>query len=526
LDDGRPKGFALVVYQNPKEVSRAIRELHDSPLDERNIIVKEWKGQDNHHDGGGGGGNNNMDEDRGGGGGGCQIYVGNLSYEASWQDLKDFFRQCGNVENAEVIEGSDGRKKGFGIVRFRTEKDASFAIRRFDGFEYKGRKLEVRFDRRDSNDGGGRRGGDRGGESESHGGVGGGCKLFVGNISFDTSWQDLKDYFRQCGDVDNAEVIEGADGKKKGFGIVRFKSERDANNAISRLDGVEFQGRNLVVRFDRRDSDGGGQSNNSNRRGGGESSDFHGGGGGGGGGCKLFVGNLSFDTSWQDLKDYFRQCGDVDNAEVIEGADGRKKGFGIVRFSSERDANNAIRRLDGVEFQGRNLEVRFDRRDSDGGGPPSHSNSNNTTRHSNEDRGGRRGEASDSRARGSGGTGAGQLFVGNLSFDASWQDLKNHFRQCGDVDDADVIEGADGRKKGFGIVRFRNEKDAESAISRLDGVEFQGRKLEVRLDKRGGGGGSSSSRADASTAPRTKKPEPEMKVDREEALGMALKSSR
>jgi hypothetical protein len=45
---------------------------------------------------------------------GCQLYVGNLSWETGWQELKDLFPQCGDVDRAEVAEGTDGRKRGGG----------------------------------------------------------------------------------------------------------------------------------------------------------------------------------------------------------------------------------------------------------------------------------------------------------------------------------------------------------------------------------------------------------------------------
>ena len=77
-------------------------------------------------------------------------------------------------------------------------------------------------------------------------------------------------------------------------------------------------------------------------------------------GCQLFVGNLSWNTGWRDLKDHFAQCGDVDRAEVAEGPDGKKKGFGVIRYHTAGDAQNAINQLNGVEFMGRTLEVRLD----------------------------------------------------------------------------------------------------------------------------------------------------------------------
>jgi len=77
-------------------------------------------------------------------------------------------------------------------------------------------------------------------------------------------------------------------------------------------------------------------------------------------GCQLYIGNLSWGTGWRDLKDHFAQCGTVDRAEVAEGPDGKKKGFGVIRFHTAGDAQKAIERLNGGEFMGRKLEVRLD----------------------------------------------------------------------------------------------------------------------------------------------------------------------
>jgi len=115
-----------------------------------------------------------------------------------------------------------------------------------------GRPIFVREDREQGGKRGGgghHRGGDKGGDKEAPASANG-CQLFVGNLSFDTSWRELKDHFRQCGEVDRVEVIEGPGGRKKGFGTVRFMNEKDATNAIERLDGVELQGRELKVRID------------------------------------------------------------------------------------------------------------------------------------------------------------------------------------------------------------------------------------------------------------------------------------
>ncbi len=84
------------------------------------------------------------------------------------------------------------------------------------------------------------------------------------------------------------------------------------------------------------------------------------GGAGGGAGCKLFVGNLSYDTTWQDLKDLMKTAGEPLRADVATGADGQSKGFGTVTFASTREAAKAIQALNESEFQGRIIEVRPD----------------------------------------------------------------------------------------------------------------------------------------------------------------------
>ena len=52
------------------------------------------------------------------------VYVGNLTWKTSWQDLKDHFRQCGEIVRADVAFGQDGRSKGFGLVVFAKSSDA------------------------------------------------------------------------------------------------------------------------------------------------------------------------------------------------------------------------------------------------------------------------------------------------------------------------------------------------------------------------------------------------------------------
>ena len=73
---------------------------------------------------------------------------------------------------------------------------------------------------------------------------------------------------------------------------------------------------------------------------------------------KLYVGNLSFQTTSDELHDYFAQAGNVESASVVEDRmTGRSRGFGFIEMSTPEEAAAAIEQLNGKEFAGRNLTV-------------------------------------------------------------------------------------------------------------------------------------------------------------------------
>ncbi|MED6278267.1 Myelin expression factor 2 [Characodon lateralis] len=78
------------------------------------------------------------------------------------------------------------------------------------------------------------------------------------------------------------------------------------------------------------------------------------------GGCQIFVRNLSYDLTWQKLKDKFSHCGQVMFAE-IKMENGRSKGCGTVRFDCPESAEKACRMMNGTKINGREVDVRIDR---------------------------------------------------------------------------------------------------------------------------------------------------------------------
>ena len=102
-----------------------------------------------------------------------RLYVGNLNFRTTSDELREVFSQAGEVENATVVEDRDtGRSRGFGFVEMATAEGAAAAIEQFNGKEFGGRTLTVNEARPRVERGG--YGGDRGGRGGGYGGGGGG----------------------------------------------------------------------------------------------------------------------------------------------------------------------------------------------------------------------------------------------------------------------------------------------------------------------------------------------------------------
>ena len=92
---------------------------------------------------------------------------------------------------------------------------------------------------------------------------------------------------------------------------------------------------------------------------------------------KLYVGNLSFQTSSFDLEEYFATIGTVESVSVVEDREtGRSRGFGFVEMASHEDGERAIAEFDGKEFAGREIKVNEAKPREDRGGRGGYGGSN------------------------------------------------------------------------------------------------------------------------------------------------------
>ena len=204
-------------------------------------------------------------------------------------------------------------------------------------------------------------------------------------------------------------------------------------------------------------------------------------------GTSLYVGNLPFFTKWYELKDLFRECGEIafcdipqDRSRSQEQGRFRNRGFGIVRYESVEGAQAAIEKFNEFEFNGRNLVVRLDEqadkrpvKQNNGNGATEGSATERTERPARQQK--MSGPAVDVKT---------QVFVSNLSWSVEGKDLLAFAKEQGlEPTKADVMSTATGRSLGRGLIAFASEAAALEAVEKLQGLELQDRALEARQDQ-------------------------------------------
>lgn len=165
--------------------------------------------------------------------------------------------------------------------------------------------------------------------------------------------------------------------------------------------------------------------------------------------CRIYVGNLPPDIRTKDIEDLFYKFGKI---TFIDLKNRRGPPFAFVEFEDPRDAEDAVQARDGYDYDGYRLRVEFPRGNGPGRGM-----------------GAPRGRGRGPPARRS----QYRVLVSGLPSTGSWQDLKDHMREAGDVCYADV------HKDGSGVVEFLRHEDMKYAVKKLDDSRFRSHEGEV-----------------------------------------------
>lgn len=169
--------------------------------------------------------------------------------------------------------------------------------------------------------------------------------LFVGNLPFSTSEDELGDFFsdNNCDFVSVRLMKDRETNKSKGFGYADFSNEDDMKKAI-RLNGSELGGRDVKIDYAQKD-------NNAEES------------------TTIYVGNLSYNTNEESLKNFLddNQIANVKEIRLIKDNDGNSKGFAYIEFNDVPSAATVVE-LNNSDLDGRSLRINFENKKRRGGG--------------------------------------------------------------------------------------------------------------------------------------------------------------
>uniref|UniRef100_A0A3Q3AI22 Serine and arginine rich splicing factor 6 n=1 Tax=Kryptolebias marmoratus TaxID=37003 RepID=A0A3Q3AI22_KRYMA len=166
-----------------------------------------------------------------------RVYIGRLSYHIREKDIQRFFSGYGKLMEIDL-------KNGYGFVEFEDSRDADDAVYELNGKELCGERVIVEHARgpRRDRDSRSRSGRDKYGPP-----VRTEYRLIVENLSSRCSWQDLKDFMRQAGEVTYADAHK----ERTNEGVIEFRSYSDMKRALDKLDGTDINGRKIRLVEDR-----------------------------------------------------------------------------------------------------------------------------------------------------------------------------------------------------------------------------------------------------------------------------------
>jgi len=237
---------------------------------------------------------------------------------------------------------------------------------------------------------------------------------------------------------------------------------------------------------------------------------------------KVFVGNISFQTTNDQLKEFFKPAGDVKDANIITRGT-KSLGYGFVSYATEAEANKAVEEFNKKELDGRQINVEIaktknteERKRFNGRrGYRGRGYRGRGYRRRGGYRGGYRGRRDDGdndgrpryRGRGYRGRGRGRryyrrgrynryrprrsqpptgevsdstIYVANLPFKLTDEELKNSFANY-NIESAKVIRYRNGKSKGFGFIKAKTQEDQQKILNEVTELEIEGRKLIIKI---------------------------------------------
>lgn len=155
---------------------------------------------------------------------------------------------------------------------------------------------------------------------------------------------------------------------------------------------------------------------------------------------RIVVRNLPYSATKESVLELFQKFG-----EMVDTYKPENKGFAFITFADETSASNAVSEMNGYAMEGRELIVQI--------AQPREERSGNSSQ-----------------------TETNRIFIGNVSFSTTIEEIVEEFKGFGEIKDSYKPEG-----KNFAFITFANAEDAQKAIAEMNGKDMGGQALEVNL---------------------------------------------
>ena len=238
------------------------------------------------------------------------ILVQNLPKSIPETRIRQFFRDCGTINSLKVLRESDSSSA---TVEFE-DKDSALAAQTRDGKDFEDHELRIQ--------------------------LGSGSTIFVANYPPTADESHMRSLFSRFGDIVDIRFPSLKFDTHRRFCYIQFKHVSQAKAAVNALDGniVGEEGLKLQVKIsnplEKKDRTGATAE-----------------------GRELFVRNVHWDSSEQDIKALFSAHGTVESVRLPRNINGKSKGFCYVTFSSASEAQTAIVALNGTNYLSRTLTI-------------------------------------------------------------------------------------------------------------------------------------------------------------------------
>lgn len=183
---------------------------------------------------------------------GSTLFVKNLNFDTSDDDLAAFFERCTAIRSARIARKKDPknpgkmRSMGFGFVEFPSDDNAMKALKALQNNELDGHKLQLKLSKNNTEE---KR------EVKGQAVTVGGTKLLLRNLAFETNKKELKELCQAFGQVKSVRLPKKFDGAHRGFAFVDFLTKKEAKSAFEALSvSTHLYGRRMVVEWAKDDT--------------------------------------------------------------------------------------------------------------------------------------------------------------------------------------------------------------------------------------------------------------------------------